>query len=472
MRWYLSRHMTTTAAMLHRDKSGRSLQRRSSIPAFLPGIQTEMSDPSPADFLNALPTELQRSVLYYLRHEGGIKCLFSHRAVSRQWRRIIDEHLYDYFTKGPDTLYCYVNLWNRFRQKLVQQRVILRLRTRCIEYKSKTPSPENHSPIAETDSSSPDLLLDDDSIISWQPPSHSSETPSLSPRKYTAFIYDACFETKYQDERDAISPLDIHPRTRSPIGLGTGLKRLIEKANQPPRSGTIFPLFHIIQEAWDFILGDDAALVPVYPPIASEAWLQIRLATGPVPARFREPPAIYIEPSRDPHWPFRFDEYLRFPSERGDDTAGEHQYAVVSRLALPNLVEDEGLLLVTIRDTTVGEWISDPRYREIMESMINIADVGGPQEFILGGAVVGLRDFARFIPLGMVPWFRRRILEQNDSPDAGTRSRREDSSSEEAQGTAESGDTDEDENEGDESEEEAEEDDVMGRAERALEILR
>ena len=83
---------------------------------------------------------------------------------------------------------------------------------------------------------------------------------------------------------------------------------------------------------------------------------------------------------------------------------------MASRLALPNLVEDEGILLVTVRDTEVGEWIQDARYREIMQSMITVADVGGPQEFILGGAVVQLQDFERFIPRGMVRWFRRRIL--------------------------------------------------------------
>jgi hypothetical protein len=151
--------------------------------------------------------------------------------------------------------------------------------------------------------------------------------------------------------------------------------------------------------------------MPIYPPIASEAWLQIRLATGSVAARYREPPAIYVEPSRDPHWPFRFDEYSRFPTERNVAT-GQHQYAVASRLARPNLVQDEGILLVTVRQTQVSEWIQDARYREIMQSMINVADVGGPQEFILGGAVVQLEDFERFIPRGMVEWFRRRVLQK------------------------------------------------------------
>ena len=57
----------------------------------------------------------------------------------------------------------------------------------------------------------------------------------------------------------------------------------------------------------------------------------------------------------------------------------------------------------------IGEWIQDARYREMMESMITVADVGGPQELILGGAVVQLEDFERFIPRGMVQWF---ILEK------------------------------------------------------------
>jgi hypothetical protein len=151
--------------------------------------------------------------------------------------------------------------------------------------------------------------------------------------------------------------------------------------------------------------------MPIYPPIASEAWLQIRLATSFVTASYRESPAIYIEPPRDPFWPFRFDEYSRFQGEH-NVSAGQHQFAVVSRLAPPNLVQDEGILLVTLRDTTIAEWIQDARYREIMQSMITVADIGGPQEFILGGAVVQLEDFERFIPRGMVQWFRRRILEK------------------------------------------------------------
>lgn len=410
----------------------------------------------------SLPTELQHAVLHAMRREGGIKCLFPHRAVSREWRRIIDSHLYNFFIKGPDTLYCYVNLWNRFRQKLIQQRVVLRLRARTVEYSStsQSPKPAGLDPHTSQKPMSSQTGQFGTGIISWQPSSDSSEASSLSPRRYSAYIYDACFEPKYETEQSQVTALDIQPRTRSVIGLGSGLKRLFEKYGQPPRSGTVFPLFHIIQEAWDFILGDDAALVPVYPPIASEAWLQIRLTTGPVPARYREPPAIYIEPSRDPYWPFRFDEYLRFPSERGDQTSGEHQYAVVSRLALPNLVEDEGILLVTIRDTEVNEWIQDPRYREIMQSMINIADVGGPQEFVLGGAVVGLHDFARFIPLGMVPWFRRRILEQSVSPDAPGTSAQPDGSSD---GGNDDEGSDEDSDDGD---------DIMARVDRALEILR
>ena len=446
----------------------------------LHGEYLRPEDSSPPDSFAALPAELRNTVFYVLRYEGGIKSLFPHRAVSRHWRRIIDEHLYDYFTKGPDTLYCYVNLWNRFRQKLIQQRVVLRLRCRLMEYKSKTPS-EAESPDSQFSTQSvPSLPPQREEekeeekqeqtrggLVSWQPSSESSETPSLSPRRYKAFIYDACFDRKYQTEKDQITPLDIQPRTRSPIFLASGLKRLMERSNQPPRSGTIFPLFHIIQEAWDFILGDDAALVPIYPPIASEAWLQIRLATGSVPELTRERPQIYIEPAIDPYWPFRFDEFLRFPTEHGDETSGEHQYAVVSRLALPNLVEDEGILLVTIRDTELGEWITDDRFREIMQSMINIADIGGPQEFILGGAVVGLQDFARFIPVGMIPWFRRRILGQSVSPYvpgvgpfAGNNPSRE---------TPEDGDGD---GNGEGREEQHEPDDFMQRMDRALEILR
>jgi hypothetical protein len=42
--------------------------------------------------------------------------------------------------------------------------------------------------------------------------------------------------------------------------------------------------------------------------------------------------------------------------------------------------------------------------------MITVADVGGPQEFILGGAVVQLEDYERFMPGAMGEWFRRRIL--------------------------------------------------------------
>jgi hypothetical protein len=386
---------------------------------------TERNNPSP-DILASLPTELQHSVLTNLRQGGGIQCLFPPRQVSRQWCRVIDEHLYTYFIKGPDTLYCYVNLWNRFRQKLIQQRVTLRLRVRTLAYTSTTQSqapaaaptgpPTVTSPAKPTKEPQPSDLPPDPTdcppgIISWQPSSSSSGNPSLSPRIYNAYIYDACFDAKYATERPIIHPIDINPRTPYPISLGSGLTRLLERANQPPRSGTIFPLFHVIQEAWDFILGDDAALMPIYPPIASEAWLQIRLATGSVAARYREPPSIYIEPTRDPFWPFRFDEYSRFQNERYT-AGGQHQFAVVSRLALPNLVEDEGILLVTVRDTSVDEWIHDTRYREIMQSMITVADSGGPQEFILGGAVVQLEDYERFIPKGMVLWFRRRILER------------------------------------------------------------
>jgi len=366
------------------------------------------------DILASLPTELQHAILKYLREEGGIECLFALRAVSRRWCRLVDDNLYIYFIQGPEVLYCYVNLWNRFHQKLIQQRVTLRLRVRTMLYKSKAQSPA--SPTIDVQArvplppSTPPEKYDYSRMVDWQPPSQSSKTPSLrSHREYTAYIYDACFDHKFNSERDIIRPVDIDPGTHYPISLGTGLAKVLELAHQPARSGTIFPLFHVIQQAWDFILGEDATLMPIYPPIASEAWLQIRLATGTPPSRYRDPPAtIFVDPSRDPYWPFRFDEYTRIPN--GWQDSGQHQYAVVSRLALPNVPEDEGILLVSVRDTEVGEWIQDARYREIMQSMIAVADVGRPQEFILGGAVIQLQDYERFIPRGMVRWFRRRIL--------------------------------------------------------------
>ena len=392
------------------------------------------------DILASLPIELQFAVLFNLRQYGGIQSLFSPRRVSRQWCRLIDDHLYHYFTRGPEVLYCYVNLWNRFRQKLIQQRVTLRLRFRTmkhsVKFKETLAPPETQTRKSTTSQSSPELSEPENvisqsevgDIVSWQPSSRSSGNPSFSPRHYTAYIYDACFDAKYNSERDQVHPVDINPHTPHQISLGSGLTKLLERANQPPRSGIIFPLFHVIQEAWDFILGEDAALMPIYPPIASEAWLQIRLATSFVTASYRESPAIYIEPPRDPFWPFRFDEYSRFPGEH-NVPAGQHQFAVVSRLAPPNLVQDEGILLVTLRDTTIAEWIQDARYREIMQSMITVADIGGPQEFILGGAVVQLEDFERFIPRGMVRWFRRRILEKwtrttspDENEDEGSRS--------------------------------------------------
>jgi hypothetical protein len=143
---------------------------------------------------------------------------------------------------------------------------------------------------------------------------------------------------------------------------------------------------------------------------------------------------------------------------------GEHQYAVASRLTRPNLVQDEGILLVTVRHTQVSEWIQDARYREIMQSMINVADVGGPQEFILGGAVVQLEDFERFIPRGMGDWFRRRIL-QKRTRTATPESVRDRSES-----------TDEEEAHPDSSEQLSANDgmqgNVMRRLQQAMEILR
>src|ERR1700738_3997978 len=105
--------------------------------------QAQQPNINPPDNLASLPTELQHSVLYYLRLDGGIQALFDPRAVSRQWCRLIDDHLYHYFVKGPEVLHCYVNLRNRFRQKLIQQRVVLRLRVRTTAY---TPTPNSTSP--------------------------------------------------------------------------------------------------------------------------------------------------------------------------------------------------------------------------------------------------------------------------------------------------------------------------------------
>jgi hypothetical protein len=131
-------------------------------------------------------------------------------------------------------------------------------------------------------------------------------------------------------------------------------------------------------------------------------------------------------------------------------------------------VQDEGILLVTVRDTDVAEWIQDARYREIMTSMINIADIGGPQEFILGGAVVQLQDFERFIPRGMAVWFRRRILEK--------RTRTNSPQSEEVEGDAGSGGSEGSEgasqgSEGNLSSAALGPGDVVGRLTRAMQIL-
>ena len=368
--------------------------------------QEQIVERDSPDILGSLPGELQYAILRNIREEGGIQSLFPPRAVSRKWREAVDDHLYTWFVQGPETLFCYVNLWNRFRQKLIQQRVSLRLRIRLIGYHPQRDGTQQQAinvSIQQTGAGS-----DDSPVVSWQPSSDSSANPSLSPRDYSVYIYDACFDGKYAREKDKIQPVDIHKRTPGRISLGSGLTKLLQRADQPPRSGTIFPLFHVIQEAWDFIMGDDAALMPIYPPIASEAWLQIRLATGPESVDYSHPPPIYIERSRDPFWPFELTGFTIIPG--GTGLAGQHQFAVVSRLALPNLVEDEGILLVTVRETDVGEWIEDQRYREIMQSMIAVADAGGPQEFVLGGAVVRLEDYERFIPRGMIRWFRRRIV--------------------------------------------------------------
>jgi hypothetical protein len=131
-------------------------------------------------------------------------------------------------------------------------------------------------------------------------------------------------------------------------------------------------------------------------------------------------------------------------------------------------VQDEGILLVTVRDTDVAEWIQDARYREIMTSMINIADIGGPQEFILGGAVIQLQDFERFIPRGMAEWFRRRILEK--------RTRTNSPQSEEVEGDAGSGGSEGSEgashgSEGNLSSAALGPGDVVGRLTRAMQIL-
>jgi hypothetical protein len=378
---------------------------------------------SPHDILGSLPAELQNGILNNVREACGIQGLFPARRVNRKWRESIDNYLYAWFLRGPESLWCYVSLWNRFRQRLIQQRVCLRLRIRMIGYQPPNDTTQTDTPqVAEgfTENLTAGQIFPTDvlsesaaEMVDWQPSSDSSDNASLSPRNYSMYIYDACFDGKLDGEKDKVRPIDIRKRTPGQLCLGTGLTRLLVDAGQPPRSGTIFPLFHVVQEAWDFIMGGDPALRPIYPPIASEAWLQIRLATGPDAYDYPRPPPIRIEQSRDPFWPFQLTSYNVFgPSLPGYGTglAGQHQFAVISRLALPNLVEDEGILLVTIRDTDVGEWIEDARYRDIMRSMIDLADTGGPQEFVVGGAVVRLEDYERFIPKGMIRWFRRRIL--------------------------------------------------------------
>ena len=209
------------------------------------------------DILGSLPIELQYAVLLNLRQGGRIQSLFPLRRVSRQWCRLIDDHLYHYFTRGPEVLYCYVNLWNRFRQKLIQQRVTLRLRVRTVKYSVKfkeTLATQTrklislHSSPEQSEIENVKSQSEVGEIVSWQPSSQSSENPSLSPRDYTAYIYDACFDAKHNSERDQVHPVDINPRTPHQISLGSGLRKLLERANQPPRSGTIFPLFHVIQE--------------------------------------------------------------------------------------------------------------------------------------------------------------------------------------------------------------------------------
>ena len=390
------------------------------------------------DPFSSLPHELQAIVLDVIRNEDGMKFLFPMRNVSRSWCRLIDDYLYDFFINGPDILYCYVNLWNRFRQKLVQQRCILRLRIRTKKYippmaPPRRPAPPNERGEDEvkdgsegSENSKSDISrhtpLNSTGMASWQPSENPSPTPSLRPppKDYAAYIYDAVFDPKFEAESDQIRVLDINIRTRRQISLGSGLTKFMEMNHQPPRAGCVFPLFHVIQEAWDFVLAEDVqAMMPLYPPIASEAWIQIRLLMVPAASRWQEPRNLHIQPSQDPFWPFRFNEYITTLADDSTRATGSHQFAVLSRLALPSCIQDEGIALVTVEDTNLEDWIEDQRYRELMQSMMNVADISGPQEFILGGAVCTIEDFERFIPPGMVKWFRRTILDKwttNASP--------------------------------------------------------
>jgi hypothetical protein len=60
-------------------------------------------------------------------------------------------------------------------------------------------------------------------LIKWKPKS--------SPRNYNAYIYDACFDAKYATELPIIHPININLRIPYPISLGSGLTRLLERAN-------------------------------------------------------------------------------------------------------------------------------------------------------------------------------------------------------------------------------------------------
>ena len=387
------------------------------------------------DPFSSLPHELQAIVLGLVRNEDGMKFLFPMRNVSRSWCRLIDDYLYDFFINGPDILYCYVNLWNKFGQKLVQQRCILRLRIRTKKYipppappKRPTPPNEREDKDGSEDSGDPKsdtshhMPLNSMGMVSWQPSGNPSPTPSLRPppKDYAAYIYDAVFDPKFEAESDEIRVLDINIRTREKISLGSGLTKLMELNHQPPRGGCVFPLFHVVQEAWDFRITEDGQVViPTYPPIASEVWIQIRLLMVPATSGRQEPRNLPIQPSQDPFWPFGFNDNVTPLTDDSIRATGSHQFAVLSRLVLPSYIQDQGIALVTLKDTSLEDWIEDRQHRELMQSMINVADISVPQEFILGGAICTIEDFERFIPPGMVKWFRRRILDKwstNASP--------------------------------------------------------
>lgn len=193
-------------------------------------------------------------------------------------------------------------------------------------------------------------------------------------------------------------------------------------------------------------MAEDQHAMPLYPPIASEAWIQIRLLMVPGPTRWTEPSYMRIHPSQDPFWPFHFDEYVTPQADDSVRASGSHQYAVLSRLALPSFVQDEGIALVTLQDTRLEDWIEDENYREVMQGMMTVAEISGPQEFILGGAVCTIEDFERFIPPGMVEWYRKTVLNKRSTMNVSNASQPGDSKKE---------DGEDDESEGSDEEEES-----------------